>query len=319
MSYEFKKLSEVEALTDVPEGAKVLAEANGQIVRVPGSGLGGGVQPDWSQNDETKPDYVKNRTHWATVSVETLVPKTTVYGKGETAPYPCIPKLAFFDIQPNDVYTIIWDDIAYNVVAGKDDRDEFLGNMGIAGGPDTSEPFFIAEDGTEIVCFTNTSGTHSIEIIGTKREYHTLDKNYVYSESLKNQIIKDMVGKDESIECRVGKLKASELQSKYGASRRLWLPGTWFGSYPVTEYYSSQIRIEDVFEYTAHAYSDFRMCFVDVIFKFEAGGTGDELCTSITIKYPKAMRLQSTTSGSTKVFEITVDDSGALTATEVTT
>ena len=42
MSYEFKKLSEVEALTKVPDGAKVLAEANGQIVRVPGSGLGGG-------------------------------------------------------------------------------------------------------------------------------------------------------------------------------------------------------------------------------------------------------------------------------------
>lgn len=41
MSYEFKKLSEVAALTEVPEGAKVLAEANGQIVRVPGSGLGG--------------------------------------------------------------------------------------------------------------------------------------------------------------------------------------------------------------------------------------------------------------------------------------
>lgn len=41
MSYEFKKLSEVEALTEVPEGANMIAEANGQIVRVPGSGLGG--------------------------------------------------------------------------------------------------------------------------------------------------------------------------------------------------------------------------------------------------------------------------------------
>ena len=41
MSYEFKKLSEVQALTEVPEGANVLAEANGKIVRVPGSGLGG--------------------------------------------------------------------------------------------------------------------------------------------------------------------------------------------------------------------------------------------------------------------------------------
>ena len=41
MSYEFKKLSEVAAMDEVPDGAKVLAESNGQIVRVPGSGLGG--------------------------------------------------------------------------------------------------------------------------------------------------------------------------------------------------------------------------------------------------------------------------------------
>lgn len=42
MSYEFKKLSEVEALTEVPEGATVLAEVGGAIKRIPGKGLGGG-------------------------------------------------------------------------------------------------------------------------------------------------------------------------------------------------------------------------------------------------------------------------------------
>lgn len=42
MSYEFKKLSEVEALTEVPEGATVLAEVGGAIKRIPGEGLGGG-------------------------------------------------------------------------------------------------------------------------------------------------------------------------------------------------------------------------------------------------------------------------------------
>ena len=41
MAYEFKKLSEVEVLSEVPEGASVLAEVNGDIKRVPGSGLGG--------------------------------------------------------------------------------------------------------------------------------------------------------------------------------------------------------------------------------------------------------------------------------------
>ena len=43
MAYEFKKLAEVEAVTEVPKGASVLAEVNGAIKRVPGDGLGGGV------------------------------------------------------------------------------------------------------------------------------------------------------------------------------------------------------------------------------------------------------------------------------------
>lgn len=39
---EFKNLAEVEQLTEVPEGASVLAAtAEGDIVRVPGDGLGG--------------------------------------------------------------------------------------------------------------------------------------------------------------------------------------------------------------------------------------------------------------------------------------
>lgn len=41
MSYEFKRLSDVEALPEVPEGATVLAEVNGAIKRIPGNGLGG--------------------------------------------------------------------------------------------------------------------------------------------------------------------------------------------------------------------------------------------------------------------------------------
>lgn len=42
MSYEFKKLSDVELLEEVPEGANALIEADGVICKVPGSNLGGG-------------------------------------------------------------------------------------------------------------------------------------------------------------------------------------------------------------------------------------------------------------------------------------
>lgn len=41
MSYEFKRLADVETLSEVPENATVLAEVNGEIKRVPGNGLGG--------------------------------------------------------------------------------------------------------------------------------------------------------------------------------------------------------------------------------------------------------------------------------------
>ena len=42
MAYEFMSLAEVEALSEVPENATVLAEVDGSIKRIPGNGLGGG-------------------------------------------------------------------------------------------------------------------------------------------------------------------------------------------------------------------------------------------------------------------------------------
>lgn len=42
MSYNFTKLTEVETLTKVPSNATVIAEVDGSLKRLPGSGLGGG-------------------------------------------------------------------------------------------------------------------------------------------------------------------------------------------------------------------------------------------------------------------------------------
>ena len=44
MAYNFKKLGEVEALTKVPEGANALIEVDGDVKRVPGDGLVGGIK-----------------------------------------------------------------------------------------------------------------------------------------------------------------------------------------------------------------------------------------------------------------------------------
>jgi hypothetical protein len=42
MDFNFKKLADVEALTEVPENANALVEVDGVIKRAPGAGLGGG-------------------------------------------------------------------------------------------------------------------------------------------------------------------------------------------------------------------------------------------------------------------------------------
>lgn len=43
MAYEFMSLAEVEALSEVPENATVIAEVDGSIKRIPGEGLGGSL------------------------------------------------------------------------------------------------------------------------------------------------------------------------------------------------------------------------------------------------------------------------------------
>lgn len=42
MAYDFQKLADVELLEEVPDGASAFVAVNGNVKRVPGSGLGGG-------------------------------------------------------------------------------------------------------------------------------------------------------------------------------------------------------------------------------------------------------------------------------------
>lgn len=99
MSYDFKKINELELVNEVPEGANVLIETEGTTKRLPSTAINNGyskeevynkneayskdevynkneadekfltketiAKPDWNQNDENAPDYVKNRTHWS--------------------------------------------------------------------------------------------------------------------------------------------------------------------------------------------------------------------------------------------------------------
>ena len=60
MAYDFQKLADVELLEEVPDGASAFVAVNGDVKRVPGSGLGGGgvataiLRMDSESNASTK-------------------------------------------------------------------------------------------------------------------------------------------------------------------------------------------------------------------------------------------------------------------------
>jgi hypothetical protein len=68
MSYNFKKIIDLDLVNEVPEGANVLIETDGATKRLPSTAIKPApIQPDFAQNDSTAPDYVKNRTHYEEV------------------------------------------------------------------------------------------------------------------------------------------------------------------------------------------------------------------------------------------------------------
>lgn len=52
MAYDLQRLADVELLSEVPDGASAFIEIDGDVRRVPGSGLGGGVKTAILRYDE---------------------------------------------------------------------------------------------------------------------------------------------------------------------------------------------------------------------------------------------------------------------------
>lgn len=104
-----------------------------------GGGSGSSAQPDWNQNDETAPSYIKNRTHWVEKTI--IHPATTL--SREAQPYSWfIPY-----IECGKTYKVIWDGTEYECVARLPEHDGgmTLGNASIyySGYENTGEPFCI--------------------------------------------------------------------------------------------------------------------------------------------------------------------------------
>ncbi len=144
------------------------------------------VQGDWNQNDDTQPDYVKNRPFYTGDPVENVfVEESTVtfedLGGMYGAEFP-----STFEATVGETYKVSWDGTVYEsiCVAVSEAPFPLIGNLSIAGdGSDTGEPFLMVimnGEGIRIVA-ADTSASHTISISGAVAPVVKIDKKYLPS------------------------------------------------------------------------------------------------------------------------------------------
>ena len=151
---------------------------DGQVV----TGSNVGVQSDWNQNDDTQPDYVKNRPFYTgdpveTVLVEEITATFTESGSGYLAEFQ-----STFEATVGETYSVSWDGTAYECTCVSFNNTPVIGNLSVAGyGSDTGEPFLmLVNNGVKIlIAAADASTSHTFSISGTFIEIKKIDTKYI--------------------------------------------------------------------------------------------------------------------------------------------
>ena len=143
----------------------------------------GHPQSDWNQNDDTQPDYVKNRPFYTGNPVETvLVEESTasfVSANGmHMSEFP-----STFAATVGDTYKVYWDGTAYECTCVPYDNMPAIGNLSIAGDiSDTGEPFVIMIADVNVIQIgtADASASHTISISQyVAGEVVKIDRKYI--------------------------------------------------------------------------------------------------------------------------------------------
>ena len=144
---------------------------------------GSNTQPDWNQNDDTQPDYIKNRPFYTGDPVETvLIEETTVAFEdgGEGIYFAGIPSTS--EVTAGETYKVSWDSTVYECICVDLYNFFAIGNLSIIdSGSDTGEPFLMGiSNGEGIQIMTaDTSASHTISISGMVAPVVKIDRKYL--------------------------------------------------------------------------------------------------------------------------------------------
>ena len=315
---------------------------------------GSSVQPDWNQNDGTAADYIKNRPFYTGDPEYTVfVEESTVSFSGSSGLYSAQIQ-SNFEATVGETYKVTWDGVVYECACVDFSGIPFLGNLSIAfGGSDTGEPFLMGiNNGSGIGIYTkDTSVSHTISISGSIAEVIQIPDKYI-SDTFKDVVIagnprnwseNDWVkyyGLFQS-----GKLlKISGIGSSYSDGYALSMFYVPKGAHNISAIDSTgnlySLGINNDSEENKF-YWDPIVSYDAFYFRYDKTGSGDSeaykrlealdgltfttkeanedaVRQKVVLEGDKELILSSSTSGSMKKFKITVNDSGTISATEVT-
>ena len=322
------------------------------------AGSQSGVQSDWNQNDATKPDYVKNRPFYTGDRVETVfveentvsfAPAEGVYmGKLEST----------FSATVGETYKVSWDGTVYECTCAAFSGKVTIGNLSIAGaGSDTGEPFLaVVSNSEEIEIGTaDTSASHTFSISGATDQIVKIPAKYIDKNIVIHS--KDTMTQQEAVNYKTaistkevafiiwngmcisgisfGGTTGSDLQLitqngevysiKKNANGLFAFSGKKFNmaNFPNSVALGDTHAGIDIYNnkvIISKSSISAAVGSTDVLFLVKPDGTKSKAFNVLGNgeAVAPALILYSSTADSTKKFKITVDDSGALTATEVT-
>ena len=140
------------------------------------------VQPNWNQNDETAPDYVKNRPFYTGDSVETVLVEESTVAFAEVRGLYAAEFPSNFEAIVGETYKVSWDGTIYECTCVSVEVISVIGNLSIIdAGSDTGEPFVMGiNNEIGIIIYTaDTSASHTFSISGIVPEIVKIDEKYL--------------------------------------------------------------------------------------------------------------------------------------------
>ena len=141
-----------------------------------------GVQSDWNQNDETAPDYVKNRPFYTGTPVETVLVEESTVSFSEISGTYQGKFSSTFSPTIGETYKVSWDGTVYECVCVSMQGAGVIGNASIIGaGSDSGEPFvmIVTGKGEIIIGSTEASDSHTFSIRYAVPQVVQIDEKYL--------------------------------------------------------------------------------------------------------------------------------------------